>query len=174
MQITTLKSAQVEFEAMKIEVTRLIEENHELVSTVDEHKQLKEFAETEAEKAFQTAQQEREQKLRLKKELEQMKNHEAILNLNSLYVGMSNATKDDDQDRLNALESSIIGDGSIENAFQGESRGQDLFSEIHGGEVSKLKEENELLNNRLDELKNGFDKAIGPLLQKLQIAGLSG
>lgn len=49
-QITTLKSAQVEFEAMKIEVTRLIEENHDLQSTVEEHRQLKEFAENEADK----------------------------------------------------------------------------------------------------------------------------
>lgn len=44
-----------------------------------------------------------------------MKNSEAIANLNSLYVGMNNATKDGDQDRLNALESSIIAEGPIEN-----------------------------------------------------------
>lgn len=159
---------------MKIEITRLIDENHDLQSTVEEHKLLKEFAESEADKALQTAQQEREQKLRLKRELEQTRNNEAIHNLNSLYVGMSNATKDDDQDRLNALESSIIADGPIESAFQGDHIGQDLFSEIHGGEVSKLKEENELLSTKLDEIKSGFDKAISPLLQKLQIAGLSG
>lgn len=63
---------------MKIEVTRLIEENADLQVTVDEHRQLKEFAESEADKALQTAQQEREQKLKLKKELEHMRNHEAI------------------------------------------------------------------------------------------------
>lgn len=76
---------------------------------------------------------------------------------------------------MSALESSIIADGPIESVFQsGENLGQDLFSEIHGGEVAKLKEENDLLNGKLEELKNGFDKAISPLLQKLQIAGLSG
>lgn len=52
--------------------------------------------------------------------------------------------------------------------------GQDLFSEIHGGEVTKLKEENDLLSSKLEDLKAGLDRAIGPLLQKLQIAGLSG
>jgi hypothetical protein len=87
---------------------------------------------------------------------------------------MNNSNKDGDQDRLNALESSIIAEGPIENAFQGEHIGQDLFSEIHGSEVAKLKEENDLLNNKLDELKTGLDRAIGPLLQKLQIVGLSG
>lgn len=89
--------------------------------------------------------------------------------LNSLYVGMSNATKEDDQDRLNQLETSIIADGPIETAFQG-----DLFSEIHGGEVARLKGENDLLSTRLDDLKSGIDRALGPLLQKLQVTGLSG
>lgn len=112
--------------------------------------------------------------MKLKKELEHMRNNEAIASLNSLYVGMNNAAKDGDQDRLNALESSIIGEGSIENVLQGDHIGQDLFSEIHGGEVSKLKEENDLLNTRLEELKSGLDRALGPLLQKLQLTGLSG
>jgi hypothetical protein len=101
-----------------------------------------------------------------------MRNSEMISNLNSLYVGMSNATKEDDQARISALENSLITDGPIENAFQG--NGSDLFSEIHGGEITKLKEENETLNGKLEELKSGIDRAVGPLLQKLQMSGLSG
>ncbi|KAI6217470.1 hypothetical protein M3Y99_01769000 [Aphelenchoides fujianensis] len=166
-QVSTLKSAQVEYESMKMEVARLLECNENLQIEVEEHKQLKEIAVSQTEEALATAQQEREQRLKLKRELEHQKHTDQLNNLNSLFVGMSDATEQDDQDRLKALQTSLIG----ADALGGE--GGDLFSELHGGEIAALKEENQRLNSELGDFRSTIGRALNPLLEKFQISGLS-
>jgi Microtubule-associated protein Bicaudal-D len=96
-QVAGMKLAQIEFEAMKMEISRLLEEVVILQSASDEARKLQSLAEKQEQEALKAAQIEREQRLALKKELERQRNDEHLSNLNSLYLGIKDANSDDDQ-----------------------------------------------------------------------------
>lgn len=171
-QVSNLKSSQVEYEALKVEVTGIVEENDSLRSIVEDAKHLQLIAEKQTEEALSAAQHEREQRIAYAKELEDLKNKERLSSLNSLCMSMTTAKAENDEARVNALEQSIIADGPIESVNFNE--GADLFSEIHGNEIKKLKEDNEKLSKELNDVTSNISKAVAPMLQKLQINGLSG
>lgn len=88
---------------------------------------------------------------------------------------MSDAAQANDEDRLKALENSIIGAEALEGPEDGGGGGgEDLFSQLHGSEINELKSENERLGGELEQFRVNVSRALAPLLQKFKLAGLSG
>jgi protein bicaudal D len=173
-QVSNLKTAQVEYEAMKMDIERLYEETELLQSAAEEANKLRSLAERQVEEALTTAQQEREQRIALKKELEHLRNAEHMSSLNSLLMGIKDASDGDNQAALKQLETSIMSDGPLESHSFGTPKGSDLFSEIHGDlseRVDQLESEKEDINKKLVDTQKGFVQMIVPLLKKFDIAG---
>lgn len=84
----------MEFEAMKMEINRLLEEIVLLQATTDEANKLRSIAEKQEQEALYAAQQEREQRIALRKEYEKIRNDEHLSNLNSLFLGIKEADCD--------------------------------------------------------------------------------
>ncbi|KAH7725411.1 Cytoskeleton-like bicaudal D protein 2 [Aphelenchoides avenae] len=174
-QVSNLKSAQVEYEAMKMDIARLYEDTELLHSVAEEANKLRSLAEKQVEEALLTAQQEREQRIALKKELEHLRNAEHMSSLNSLLMGIKDANDGDDQNALKQLESSIIADGPIEShSFGASAKGSDLFSEIHGDlsdKVDQLEAEKDRLTKQLTDTQKSIMQMILPILKKLAVPG---
>uniref|UniRef100_A0A915CZX6 BTB domain-containing protein n=1 Tax=Ditylenchus dipsaci TaxID=166011 RepID=A0A915CZX6_9BILA len=174
-QVSNLKSAQIEFEAMKMEISRLLEETVLLQSSADEANKLRSLAEKQEQEALAAAQQEREQRIALKKEYERLRNDEHISNLNNLFNGIKDASEENDHSTLKQLESSIICEGPIEShGFPGPGKSTDLFSEIHGGlsdKVGELEAEKEQLAQKIVSLHMSFVQMVTPLFASLEING---
>uniref|UniRef100_A0A1I8EE59 Protein bicaudal D n=1 Tax=Wuchereria bancrofti TaxID=6293 RepID=A0A1I8EE59_WUCBA len=96
-QLSNLRSAQIEFESMKMEVKRLMDENDQLQADKDEANKLTIVAQKHLEDALLNVQQERDQKLAYKKELELMRNAEHLQQLNTMLFGLQNDDEDDSQ-----------------------------------------------------------------------------
>ncbi|VDD96650.1 unnamed protein product [Enterobius vermicularis] len=167
-QASNLRSAQVEFEAMKMEVKRLLDENDQLLADRKEANQLTMVAEKQLEDALLNIQLERDQKLAYKKELDQMRNAEHLQQLNSMLFGFQ-SNSDEDSQALKQLESSFIAEG---NGFgRGPSKGADLFSEINGDmeeKVSELENKNDELSLKLKDVLRDI-AFVTPLLRKLEV-----
>lgn len=121
-------------------------------------------------------QHEREQRLALKKELEQLKSAEHIMNLtnmaNSFMFGVDSGYNDDELDALAHGPSALK---HLETSFNpsndqsprpGPGPGPDLFSEVHGAtignlenQIEKTEKERKLLQERLKQLQKQFDEA---------------
>ncbi|XP_076447399.1 protein bicaudal D-like isoform X2 [Babylonia areolata] len=82
--VSQLKTSQVEFEAMKHENKRLLEEVEDLHLQVEEVTNLRRIVEKNLEESLSSLQAEREQKHSLKKELDQRLNRESMFNLSNL------------------------------------------------------------------------------------------
>ncbi|CAB3409079.1 unnamed protein product [Caenorhabditis bovis] len=118
--VANLRGAQVEFESLKIDCGRYEEEIYMLNAAVEESSALRAIAEKQVEEALLTAQHEREQRLAMKKELEQAKNAEHINSLNDMLMGLER-----------------LGDGDVPPPQAG---GSDLFSELQGSSDTKVRE----------------------------------
>ena len=68
-----MKKAQIEYETMRYEVKRLLDETEVLQTQNEEVTRLKQIAVSQVEEALQNLQHERELKLSLKKELDALK-----------------------------------------------------------------------------------------------------
>uniref|UniRef100_A0A915Q564 Protein bicaudal D n=1 Tax=Setaria digitata TaxID=48799 RepID=A0A915Q564_9BILA len=168
-QLSNLRSAQIEFEAMKMEVKRLMDENDQLQADKEEANKLTIVAQKHLEDALLNVQQERDQKLSYKKELELMRNAEHLQQLNTMLFGLQNNNEDDSQ-TLKELESSFIVD-SNEFGKARPSKGVDLFSEIHGDMPERLAElemKNDQLTLKLRETEKNVTYVI-PVLKKLEV-----
>ncbi|CAD5228673.1 unnamed protein product [Bursaphelenchus xylophilus] len=170
-QVSNLKSGQIEYENLKVDFTRVLEENEHLRNQDDENRRFQEMYEKQIEESLEQAKHERELRHSVQKELEHMKNQEQMSNLNSLYMSFSAAKADNDEERVNELERSMIADAPLDSIKL--EKGTDLFSELHGSEIAKLQEENDNLNKQLEDFKENVGRALSPLLQKLQLAGLT-
>ncbi|KAK6110453.1 Microtubule-associated protein Bicaudal-D family protein [Brugia pahangi] len=168
-QLSNLRSAQIEFESMKMEVKRLMDENDQLQADKEEANKLTIVAQKHLEDALLNVQQERDQKLAYKKELELMRNAEHLQQLNTMLFGLQNDNEDDSQ-ALTELESSFIADS---NEF-GKNRlpkGADLFSEIHGDmpeRLAELETKNDQLFLKLKETEKDVSYVI-PVLKRLEV-----
>ncbi|VDM72522.1 unnamed protein product, partial [Strongylus vulgaris] len=76
--VANLRGAQVEFESLKIDCTKYADEIYMLNAAIEESQLLKNIAEKQVEEALLAAQQEREQRLAMKKELDAVKNAEHL------------------------------------------------------------------------------------------------
>ncbi len=164
-QVSSLKSGQIEFESMKYEVKRLIEDTELMQSQTEEANKLKGIAERQVEEALLSLQQEREQRLALKLELDQLRNAEQMMQLNNLANSMglglsvNSGTDEDGTDSPGALK-------HLESSFKFGGKGGDLFSEVHGNleeELGTLKKEKRELEKNLGELCSDYDEALSNL-----------
>uniref|UniRef100_A0A914NMS0 Uncharacterized protein n=1 Tax=Meloidogyne incognita TaxID=6306 RepID=A0A914NMS0_MELIC len=179
-EVSNLRSAQIEFESMKLQIKGMLDEMIILQTSAEEAEKLRSLAEHQVADALATAQHEREHRLALKKEFEQLRNQEHLASLNSLYLGIKGAHEIHDRDTMKQLESSFIADESLnclkgnEIIKNGNNGGEkDLFSELHGSELTeqlnKFQTENQrLVNLRLEQSKQ-FTQMLIPFFQKLDI-----
>uniref|UniRef100_A0A914LEX7 Uncharacterized protein n=1 Tax=Meloidogyne incognita TaxID=6306 RepID=A0A914LEX7_MELIC len=179
-QVSNLRSAQIEFESMKLQIKGMLDEMIILQTSAEEAEKLRSLAEHQVADALATAQHEREHRLALKKEFEQLRNQEHLASLNSLYLGIKGAHEVHDRDTMKQLESSFIAEESLnclkgnEIIKNGNNGGEkDLFSELHGSELTeqlnKFQTENQrLINLRLEQSKQ-FAQMLIPFFQKLDI-----
>uniref|UniRef100_A0AAF5PH53 Protein bicaudal D n=3 Tax=Wuchereria bancrofti TaxID=6293 RepID=A0AAF5PH53_WUCBA len=168
-QLSNLRSAQIEFESMKMEVKRLMDENDQLQADKDEANKLTIVAQKHLEDALLNVQQERDQKLAYKKELELMRNAEHLQQLNTMLFGLQNDDEDDSQ-ALKELESSFIADAN-EFGKNRPPKGADLFSEIHGDmpeRLAELETKNDQLSLKLKETEKDVNYVI-PVLKRLEV-----
>ncbi|CAI4228486.1 unnamed protein product [Auanema sp. JU1783] len=149
--VANLRGAQTEFEALKLTCSRYLDEIYMLNSAVQESETLKNIADKQVEEALLTAQQEREQRLAMKRELEAAKNAE---HLNSLA------------DMLHGLERLGEEGGSLPQPSN------DLFSELQGtadGKVKELEALNENLTEKVKEREKASIDLIISLMNQLNI-----
>ncbi|MCP9265999.1 BICD2 [Dirofilaria immitis] len=171
-QLSNLRSAQIEFESVKMEVKRLMDENDQLQSDKEEANKLTIVAQKHVrllEDALLNVQQERDQKLAYKKELELMRNAEHLQQLNTMLFGLQSNNEDDSQ-ALKELESSFIAD-SNEFGRNKPPKGVDLFSEIHGDmpeRLAELETKSNQLALKLKETEKDVNYVI-PVLKKLEV-----
>ncbi|VDM12895.1 unnamed protein product [Wuchereria bancrofti] len=173
-QLSNLRSAQIEFESMKMEVKRLMDENDQLQADKDEANKLTIVAQKHLEDALLNVQQERDQKLAYKKELELMRNAEHLQQLNTMLFGLQNDDEDDSQ-ALKELESSFIADAN-EFGKNRPPKGADLFSEIHGDmpeRLAELETKNDQLSLKLKETEKDVNYVI-PVLKRLEVMSTPG
>lgn len=89
---------------MKLEISRLLEETEILHSATEEANQLRALADRQVEEALLTAQQEREQRMALKKELEHIKNAEHLSSLNNFLMDIRGANDNEDANALKQVK----------------------------------------------------------------------
>ncbi|KRX13179.1 Protein bicaudal D -like protein 1 [Trichinella nelsoni] len=161
-QLDSTKRVQIDFDSMKFELEKLYEEMQVLRFQSDEASELKEIAERQVEEALRSLQQEREQRLALKKEVDQLKNAELfnsnMSNLAQSVFGMQ--ILGDDKVSSPAMFKQL--QASMEEASEedGESdhfQPMDLFSEMHGAQVKKLELELSSANRQREEIQKQLD-----------------
>ncbi|UMM27965.1 hypothetical protein L5515_011018 [Caenorhabditis briggsae] len=130
--VANLRGSQVDYESMKIDNNRLEEHIVVLKLTNEESEVLRVIAEKQLEEALLTAQQERDQRLAMKKELEQMRTAEHISSLNDILIGYEE-------------------DGEFPVPQPGAS---DLFSELQGSSDVKVRELEAAKEGIQEEMKN--------------------
>lgn len=164
MQISVLKSSQIEYESFKHENRRITEENEYLNSHIEDIVRLREIAEKQIEETLQALEAEREQKHYLKKQLDQ----QMLSELEAINDDLENRTglslnesdyEDDSNDHpiLQRMEYEFQAHqrtGQQQQQQQQEggtqirhgpdlvtSTGSDLFNELHTTEIQKLEEQ---------------------------------
>ncbi|KAK6733120.1 hypothetical protein RB195_017093 [Necator americanus] len=148
--VANLRGAQVEFESLKIDCTRYADEIYMLNAAIEESQLLKNIAEKQVEEALLAAQQEREQRLAMKKELDAVKNAEHLSSLTDMLMGL---------ERLG--EEPVPAQPS-----------NDLFSELQGSTDEKLRELEAARDGLQEEVKDREKAAvevISSIMQRLNI-----
>jgi len=173
-QVSSLRSTTVEFEGAKHEIRHLQEEVEVVNSQVEELTNLKKIAEKQLEEALESLQAEREQRYALKKELDTKNNSESMFQLGNLALSIQGGLPE------SGAPSSIGSDGDeeapvfkkisdeIKNNDDEESApiSEDLFSEIHLGQLKKLEKqlensetEKESLTTNVKEVQENLETA---------------
>ena len=187
-QVSSLRSTTVEFEGAKHEIRHLQEEVEVLNSQVEELGNLKKIAEKQLEEALESLQAEREQRYALKKELDSKNNSESMYQLGNLALSIQGGLSE------SAAPSSIGSDGDedspvfkkVTNEAKEETEGgesgpaEDLFSEIHLGQLKKLEKQLEnsetekiSLSSNVREIQDNLETARKEVLaQKAKVSEL--
>ncbi|CDK13419.1 Protein bicaudal D homolog [Caenorhabditis elegans] len=133
--VANLRGSQVEYESLRIDNNRLEETIEIMKMAAEEDEILRVIADKQLEEALLTAQQERDQRLAMKRELEQTRNAEHISSLNDMLFGL---------ERLGE-------DGELPPPQPGAS---DLFSELQGSSDVKVRELEAAKEGLQEELKS--------------------
>ncbi|CDW55286.1 protein bicaudal D [Trichuris trichiura] len=150
--LSSARSAQIDIDSVKYELERIHDEAQLLRFQKDESAKLREIAEKQVEEALHSLQQEREHRLALKKELDELRNAE---NLNS---------------NLSSLAHSVLGLGPFDSEVENDSvlrqlqasindenkngKQVDLFSEVHGARYEQLESQLKLVSKEKDEAES--------------------
>lgn len=150
-QVSSLRSTTVEFEGAKHEIRHLQEEVEVITSQVEELTNLKKIAEKQLEEALESLQAEREQRYALKKELDSKNNSDSMFQLGNLALSIQGMTGsgapdsigsegDEEAPVLKKMASDMEEDGEEDHNNQ-TVPANDLFSEIHLGQLKKLEKQ---------------------------------
>ncbi|KAJ1366175.1 Protein bicaudal D [Parelaphostrongylus tenuis] len=149
--VANLRGAQVEFESLKIDCTRYADEIYMLNAAMEESQLLKNIAEKQVEEALLAAQQEREQRLAMKKELDAVRNAEHLSSLTDMLMGLER-----------------LGEDPVPY-----EESKDLFSELKGSTDEKLHELEATRDGLQEEVKDREKTAvevISSIMSKLNIS----
>lgn len=149
--VANLRGAQVEFESLKIDCTRYADEIYMLNAAMEESQLLKNIAEKQVEEALLAAQQEREQRLAMKKELDAVRNAEHLSSLTDMLMGLER-----------------LGEDPV--PYQ---PSKDLFSELKGSTDEKLHELEATRDGLQEEVKDREKTAVevvSSIMSKLNIS----
>lgn len=173
-QVSTLRSTTVEFEGAKHEIRHLQEEVEVLNSQVEELANLKKIAEKQLEEALESLQAEREQRYALKKELDSKNNSESMYQLGNLALSIQGVLPESgapsslgsDGDEEAPVFKKMTEDGSKEEEEDGEESApaEDLFSEIHLGQLKKLERQLESIETE----KQGLSSSVREVQDSLE------
>ncbi|KAL1235013.1 Protein bicaudal [Trichinella pseudospiralis] len=164
-QLDSTKRVQIDFDSMKFELEKLYEEMQVLRFQSDEASELKEIAERQVEEALRSLQQEREQRLALKKEVDQLKNAELfnsnMSNLAHSVFGMQTFVdnKVSSPAMFKQLQASMEEEVNEEDGESDNFQPMDLFSEMHGAQVKKIELELSSANRQKEEMQKQLDEA---------------
>jgi len=158
-QVSTLRSTTVEFEGAKHEIRHLQEEVEVLNSQVEELGNLKKIAEKQLEEALESLQAEREQRYALKKELDSKNNSESMYQLGNLALSIQGGLSE--SGAPSSMGSDADEDAPVFKKVSEEVKApqeeeddsgpaEDLFSEIHLGQLKKL--EKQLENSETEKM----------------------
>ncbi|KAE9416838.1 hypothetical protein Angca_006556 [Angiostrongylus cantonensis] len=136
--VANLRGAQVEFESLKIDCTRYADEIYMLNAAMEESQLLKTIAERQVEEALLAAQQEREQRLAMKKELDSVRNAEHLSSLTDMLMGLER-----------------LGEDPV--TYQPSN---DLFSELKGSTDEKFRELEATCDSLQEEVKDREKTAV--------------
>lgn len=154
-QISSLRTAQIEFEGYKHEIRHLQEEVDVFKHQVMELTNLKRIAEKQLEEALESLQAEREQRYNLKKEMDIKLNNETMYQLGNLALSI-HGKLGEDQDDLEPVatpcEPKPLPGMEDFNNEDVENAGDHLFSEIHLNELKKLEKQLESSDNERQAL----------------------
>jgi len=150
-QVSSLRSTTVEFEGAKHEIRHLQEEVEVITSQVEELTNLKKIAEKQLEEALESLQAEREQRYALKKELDSKNNSDSMFQLGNLALSIQGMTGsgapdsigsegDEEAPVLKKMASDMEGEAE-EDPNNETVPANDLFSEIHLGQLKKLEKQ---------------------------------
>lgn len=177
-QVSTLRSTTVEFEGAKHEIRHLQEEVEVTNSQVEELTNLKKIAEKQLEEALESLQAEREQRYALKKELDSKNNSESMYQLGNLALSIqgvlpgsesgapSSLGSDGDEEAPVFKKMSEDGGKELEEDGEESAPAEDLFSEIHLGQLKKL--ERQLEN--VESEKAGLSCSVREVQDTLEVA----
>jgi len=173
-QVSSLRTTTVEFEGAKHEIRHLQEEVEVLNSQNEELTNLKKIAEKQLEESLESLQAEREQRYALKKELDTKNNSESMFQLGNLALSIqgglpesgapSSMGSDGDEEApvFKKMTEEINKDMEEEESAPAE----DLFSEIHLGQLKKLEKqlecsetEKQSLSTNVREVQESLDSA---------------
>lgn len=165
-QVAVLRSAQVEFEGVKVECRRLQDELDVSHGQLEELATLKSLATKHLEEALESLQAEREAKYALKKELDQRINNESMYNLSNLaYSIRGNAAEGSDGEEELPVLKRIEEDLKGSELASPDGKQVDLFSEIHLNELKKLEKQLEQAENEKVQLTSNLREAQSSLEQ---------
>ena len=152
-QISSLRTAQIEFEGYKHEIRHLQEEVDVFKHQVEELGNLKKIAEKQLEEALESLQAEREQRYNLKKEMDIKYNSETMYQLGNLALSIHGKLDEHGQTDLEPVATPCEPkappglDHLPENSEGGIGGGDHLFGEIHLNELKKLEKQLETCEN---------------------------
>lgn len=149
-QISSLRTAQIEFEGYKHEIRHLQEEVDVFKHQVEELANLKKIAEKQLEEALESLQAEREQRYNLKKEMDIKYNSETMYQLGNLALSI-HGKLDEHQTDLEPVatpcEPKAPPGLDLPENSEGVGGGDHLFGEIHLNELKKLEKQLETCEN---------------------------
>jgi len=171
-QVSTLRSTTVEFEGSKHEIRHLQEEVEVLNSQVEELANLKKIAEKQLEEALESLQAEREQRYALKKELDSKNNSESMYQLGNLALSIQGVLPESgapsslgsDGDEEAPVFKKMTEDKEDDEEGEESAPAEDLFSEIHLGQLKKLERQLESIETE----KQGLSSSVREVQDSLE------
>ncbi|GMS96827.1 hypothetical protein PENTCL1PPCAC_19002 [Pristionchus entomophagus] len=118
--IANLRGAQVEMESYKVEINQLAEQLHQSKNTLEESESLRRIMEIQHEEALILVQQERDQRLQLKREYDALKNQEHLNSLSSILGSIGSG------EPIQVDGPPMGGGGSLFDELNSDNRIQDL------------------------------------------------